>query len=553
MNTAHNKLLPYAALAAITLVALILKLQVFSAGAPYVTIDDYTLYEAGFLVWFGEAPPQRMYFESWIVGASSMATYVMQLVFSGNIDQLGLNLVADAYRSFLQNPDDFVKTYRALMLLIDLATAWLVFLIARQLLSKPSFTTSLDTTWLAVFAAGLYLLSYNTIWCYVVARPDTVTAFFAALGIYYYYRSNFGEHNNYFYLAAIALGCATGFKLHAALFVVFFILDLIRQLGFITAIKRAIPFGIISVFLFAVVAGSPLFDPLLYVKLRALNIKDDASPWIQWGEQFVTVLRGTGWLIVPALFAAAVLLIRTKTTAHNPKITSLIFVSCLFVLFFLSIRQLRAYWMLPALPLFYVACAYLLGTLKQRTLAALLAGCLFIIFGTQSFIQSQEFDKAEYAQLKNWVKNNVQPEEVIYIIGYDTLFLPCNTTCLKNRKASLERMLAQAISEGEAYTHRHIRQWEERAQLQFIDMLDVKSDVGFNYYGLNGSPLATLTGLVEFSDIKYALVLPGYSTPESEALVARVKEEFTFVTSANAPGGKAGTGGLPYDIYVRKE
>jgi len=548
VNKLHVKILPYYVLAIISVVSIALKLHVFHAGAPYVTIDDYTLYEAGFLVWFGEAPPQRMYFESWIVGASSIATYLYQLATAGNLDQIGLNLIADAYRAFQQAPDDFVKTYRALMLLIDLATAGIVFLLAKHI-----FATHSHNRWLAALASGLYLLSYNTIWCYIVARPDTVTAFFAALGTYYYYKSNFGEHKKLFYGSAIALGCATGFKLHAALFVVFFIFDMIRQLGFVEAIKRTIPFGTVSVFIFMVAAGSPLFDPLLYAKLRALNVKDDASPWIHWGEQFFTALRGTGWLIAPAVVISAIFNYRNKTTAVNPKVTSIIFVTCLFLLFFLSIRQLRAYWMLPTLPLFYISSLYLLSTIKNRALVGAAASCLLLIFSTQSYLQSQEFNNANYHQLKSWVTKHVNPEEVIYIIGYDTLFLPCNTTCLTNRKASLQKQLVDAERAGESFTHRHIRQWEERAYLQLIDMLNTTSDIGFNYYGLNQTPLASLQNIVNFSDIQYVLVLPGYDTPDALELLTRVKKEFSLVTTANAPGGKAGTGGLPYDIYARNK
>lgn len=545
-NFKHLKTLPYFVLAIVSALALTLKLQVFNAGAPYVTIDDYTLFEAGFLVWFGQAPPQRMYIESWIVGLSSILTYLGQLINSGNLDALGLNLVADAYRAFTQNPDDYVKTYRVFMLTFDLATAWLVFLLAKQI-----FANQVNAAWLAIIPACLYLLSYNTIWCYIVARPDTATAFFAAIGIYYYYASHFGEKKNEFLISAIALGCATGFKLHAALFVVFFILDLIRQLGLITAIKRSVLFGIIAVFIFSVTAGSPLFDPLLYAKLRALNVKDDASPWIQWGEQFFTVFRGTSWLIVPLIISAVIYLLKQKQAKLNPKITSIIFVACLFLLFFLSIRQLRAYWMLPALPLFYIAATYLISTITKPIIVGAVITSLLIIFTAQSYIQSREFEHAHYNQLKDWVKANVNQDDVIYIIGYDTLFLPCNTTCLENRKASLEKMLVDAQKDSESFTHRHIRQWEERSHLMLIDMLNAKSDVGFNYYGLHLTPLTSLQGRVSFSDIKYAVVLQGYSTPDIEPLLDQVTQEFTKVTTVNAPGGKAGTGGLPYDIYVR--
>lgn len=545
MNTT-NKYIPYLVLSAVTVIALFFKLNVFDAGAPYVTIDDNTLFEAGFLVWFGEAPPQRLYLESWIVGLSSIATYIVKMLAAGNIDQLGLNVVADAYRAFLENPNDYVKTYRALMLSADIATAWLVFLLAKHI-----FASNPRATWLAVMSASMFLLSYNTLWCYIVARPDTLTTFFAALGILYYYKSNFGERTSEFYIAAIALGCATGLKLHAALFVTFFIIDMIRQLGFVVAFKRAIPFGLIAVFIFAVVAGSPLSDPLLYVKLRALNIRDDESPWLEWGDQVITLLRGTGWILVPVIAAAAFLALRDKSKKIAAPIVSVIFVASLFVLFFLSIRQLRAYWMLPALPLFYVAVSYVLTRINNRALAISAVTSIFVILLVQTFNQSREFENARYDELKLWVQANVKSDEPIYIIGFNTLFLPCNTACLQNRKHSLQYLINDALEKEEPYTKRHIRLWEERAQLQFIDMLGAKSDTGFNYYGINGTPLETLAGRLTFDDIRYALVMQGYTTPESEPLLIKIKQEFTKVATANAPGGKAGTGGLPYDIYVR--
>ena len=546
MNIKNNHHLPYLALLGIALISLTFKLSVFSAGSPYVTIDDYTLFEGGFLVWFGEAPPQRMYFESWIVGISSIGTYVFQLAVHGNLDQLSLNLVADAYRSFTQDPDDFVRTYRGLMLIVDFSTAWLVFLLARVIFSEHIYAR-----WLAVIASGMFLLSYNTIWCYIVARPDTVTAFFSVLGMLLYYKSNVGENKQYFYLSAIAFGCATGFKLHAALFVVFFIVDMMRQLGFKEALRRSLPFGIISVLIFAVVAGSPLFDPLLYAKLRALNIKDDESPWLHWGDQIITAIRGTGWLVAPIILITAFMVFTRRIKNIHGPIFSIVFVSLLFLIFFLSIRQLRAYWMLPALPLFYITTAYFLSLLRGKFILSISIFGVFTLLMWQCLSQSKEFDNAQYGELKEWVQKNVQPNEVIYIVGYNTLFLPCNKTCLENRKYSIEQRLNTAITAGETFTLRHVRQWEERTQLKLIDMLDVNSTTGFNFYSMNGTPLNTLQGRIELNDIQYLLVMQGYTTPDAIKFFEEIKQEFKFVTTANAPGGKAGTGGLPYDIYVR--
>lgn len=545
--TRTHKSLPYFFLALVAAVSIALKLHVYTAGAPYVTIDDHTLYNAGFLVWFGEAPPQRMYLESWIVGATSIATYIFKLIATGNLDQLGLNLIADTYRDYINSPNQYVLSYRALMLTVDIATAWLVFVFAKNIFHRQD-----ERYWLAAFTAALFLLSYNTLWCYLVARPDTITTFFAVLGILFYYKSAFGENKSYLLFSAVSLGCATGMKLHAALFVVFFILDMLRELGIRQAFKRVFYFGLVSVFLFLVAAGSTLFDPLLYIKLRALNIKDDESPWIQWGEQILTQLEGTGWLLSPLVLVGAIYLLIQRKLNLPAQIKSLVLIAALFILFFLSIRQLRAYWMLPALPLIYAASVYLLSRLQSSALKYLLIVVLGSTFTTQLYLQSREFDNAQYNQLQEWVKQNAAPEDVIYIVGFDTLFLPCNTQCLQNRKASLERNIQSAITQQENFTSRHIRLWEERVSLMQIDMLEERSDVGFNYYGINATPLQTLAPEVNYADIKIVLAMQGYQSPEATALMQRVEQDFTKVAVANAPGGKAGTGGLPYDIYVRK-
>jgi hypothetical protein len=543
-----NRYLPFFFLALVAAVSITLKLHVYAVGAPYVTIDDNTLYNAGFLVWFGEAPPQRMYLESWVAGAISIATYIIKLIVAGNIDQLGLNIIADAYRDFTNAPEQYVLNYRAAMLTVDIATAWLVFIFAKHLFAQQQ-----QQYWLAAFASALFLLSYNTLWCYLVARPDTLTSFFAMLGILFYYKSVFGERSNYLIMSAISLGCATGLKLHAALFVVFFALDMLRELCWAQAFKRIFYFGIIAVFIFLVTAGSALFDPLLYIKLRALNIKDDESPWIQWGEQVTTQLQGTGWLLSPLALGGAIYLFIQKKLAIPTQFKSLLFVSGLFILFFLSIRQLRAYWMLPALPLIYVSSIYVLTRLPSRPIQFIAVALISSIFILQINQQSREFDKAQYHELQQWVTGNASPDDVIYIVGFDTLFLPCNTQCLQNRKLSLERNIQSALIKQENFTARHVRLWEERASLLQIDMLENQSATGFNYYSINGMPLPTLAPEIGYEDIGIVLYMQGYQSPEADELMQKVTRDFTKVAVVNAPGGKAGTGGLPYDVYMRQK
>ena len=189
--------------------------------------------------------------------------------------------------------------------------------------------------------------------------------------------------------------------------------------------------------------------------------------------------------------------------------------------------------------------------MKQKILVVSLTTALSLSFLAQSFLQISEFRQAKYSQLQEWVKTNVNPAEPIYIIGYDTLFLPRNSECLKNRKQIISNNLASAIEQGESFTYRHIRLWEERASLKLIDMLNTTSQEGFSYYGVNEAPLSELQKVIDLNTIKYLLVIPGY-TPESEPeKIEQFKKHFTRITTVTAPGGKSGTGGLPYDIYAR--
>lgn len=545
MQADSNKLFGWLLAALALAISLYFKLSLIHIGAPYTTIDDNTLFNAGFLVWFGEAPPQRMYLESWLVGITSIFTYCQHLIASGDTSLLGLNLIADAYRDFEKNSNDYVYNYRYLMLAFDLLTAFFIYR-----LSQLFFNKTHSHSWLVFIPASLYLLTSNTLWCNLVARPDTVTAFFSVIGIYAYFLSAQGSKTTSLVWSAIFLGCATGFKLHAALFVVAITLDLIRIHGLKQAFNRVLIFGGIAVFLFCVVAGSPLFDPLLYVKLRALNIRDDASPWIKQGAQLLVVLKASGWLIIP-LMLGAIFIIAKKWRNTEKQLKSLFLISMTFLLLFCSLRVLRGYWMLPALPLFFVMASYALGQIKQAKIAAAMALMLLAIPAAQTYQQAKHFKAARYNELQNWIKANVNAEDKIYIIGYDTLFLPKNTSALSVQKQLIETGLNTAILEGENFTSRHIRLWEERAALLLIDMLNAKSNNGFEYYALNSAPLADLEKFVSYQELDYLLIMKNISGPEVEDLLTQVHQDFTKIAEANSPGGKSGTGGLAFEIYAR--
>jgi hypothetical protein len=528
-------------------ISLFFKLSLIKVGAPYTTIDDNTLFNAGFLVWFGEAPPQRMYLESWLTGLTSIITYVFHLISSGQISQLGMNLVADAFRDFQNNPSDYVHNYRYLMLGFDLLTAFFIFRLSALFFDRQS-----DYPLLALVPACLYLLTYNTLWCNLVARPDTMTAFFAVLGVYSYFLSAHGTKTTQLYWSAVFLGCATGFKLHAAMFVIAILIDLIRVHGIKTIFYRGLLFGVISVFIFCVVAGSPLFDPLLYIKLRALNVRDDASPWIKQGEQFLVILRSSGWFIIPLVLGAIFIAIKgwQKTTSQSVK--SLIVITSLFLILFCSLRVLRGYWMLPALALFYILATYAISQIKYKSV---IATCVLVLFGlmsVQTYQQAEHFKAANYNDLQNWIKANVKPQEKFYVIGFDTVFLPKNTAALQTQKEMIEQGFNSSVSTGESFTMRHVRLWEERAQLLLIDMLNAQSSTGYEYYALNSAPFENLKGTIEYQDFAYFLVMKGITNKDTNGLLAQVQSDYIKVAEANSPGGKSGTGGLTFEIYARK-
>lgn len=539
----QSRLASYLLLAAIAIFSLGLKINTLHVGAPYVTIDDQTMYEGGFLVWFGHAPPQRMYIESWISGTTSIATYVARTLNQGG--ELGINLVADAYRDFYNNPDPYVLSYRALALLMDMLTALFVLVIARQVFREHPYRD-----WLAVLTASLYLLSFNTLWCYIVARPDTPLALFSAVGLYLYYKSNFGEKRSTLLFSAVAFGLATGMKLHGAFFVIFICFDMWRALGFRQAFARLFPFGFIAVVTFAVSAGSVLFDPALYVKLRALNARDDASPWLEWGDQFVTLLRGSGWLVVPLILGSIWYARRSGQWQTNQRLASVLFLALCWVLLFASIRQLRAYWMLPALPLFYLAAVYGLSQLKNWRLSAPVYALLFSLMGWQMANEMSVFRAAPYNDLRNWITNNIQPEQPFYVLGYMAVNLPRNTLAISNQKAGIEKMLSDPVAEGESFTHRHIRLWEERSQLRLLDMLNYHSDTGFNYYGYHVSSPTIFEDIISFDEMQYVFMINGFPLKKEPEIAAKLQSDFKVITTIIGPGG--GAKGLLYTVYQRK-
>lgn len=540
---------PLLALVAALLLSLAAKLAVLKVGAPFVSIDDRTTFEGGFLVWFGQAPPQRMYLECWLAGGVSLVNYLFRVFTHAVPGVLGLNLVADAYRDYYVAPDSYAHAYRLFAIAVDLLAGGLVWRLGRRALGDAW------RGWAAVLPAILFLLTYNTVWADVVARPDSLLPLFLVVGLLMYYRSDWGRRSGWLLAAGFTLGLGAGLKLHMVFAVAFLAGDLVRVLGWREAARRGWAFVALAALAFLVSAGIPFFDPLKYVKLRVTNAKDDASPWIKWGEEFITMLRGTGWLALPLVVGGLLHRSPASFRRSSPVAASLAFQAVGWLVLFGSIRQLRAYWMLPALPVFYVVAVGFLVALaasaRWRRPAAAMAAVLVLVLGFQTVREVGQLRASDQDGLRAWLKTHVRRDEPFYVFGYDGLVLPRSTHCLAIIAAGIERGLREDRAAGLSYTSRHLKNWEEENELKLQDLLNGTCDQGWEYYSFFTTPPDKYADLVDLKAMRYVVVEEKFDNPPGFPLAAYLADGFTLVTETTGAGGRGY--GLKYRIYARRD
>lgn len=530
--------------------SLAFKLAVLRVGGPFVSIDDRSTFEGGFLVWFGNAPPQRMYLECWIAGVLSIANYAFRVLTGATTGGLGLNIVAEAYRDYYLRPDSYAHLYRAFVIVVDIAAAFLTWRLARMLLGQAW------RGWAAVLPPAMFLLTYNTIWADVVARPDAMLPLFMTAGLLMYYRSDFGRRQGWLLGAGVVLGAGAGLKLHLAFAVIFLLIDLVRVHGFRIAVRVGWAFTVLSLLAFLVSAGIPLFDPLKYVKLRVTNAKDDASPWIRWGEQFIAMLRGSGWVILPLALGAVLQRGPTSFRRSLPMVASLLVVVVGWLVLFGMIRQLRAYWMLPALPLFYVAATgFVVSVARSRPAwkraAVGLTVIGLVVLTVQSVREVSRFRAVDQNGLRAWITANVARDASFFVFGYDGLVLPRNTHCLGTIAAGIERGLAADRAAGAPFTERHVKNWEEEIELARQDLLGGACDEGWEYYSYYTTPFDKYAGLVDMSTMHYVMVEERFDSPPDFPLKEYLAEGFDLVAETTGAGGEGY--GLKYRIFERRK
>lgn len=507
-------------------------------GGPQVNIDDFSLYEGGFLVWFGHAPPQHAYLECWINGLTSLLTFLVKnVLLGGETNAIGLEFVSHAYSDFYYRPDVYYASYRFVIALFFLATAGLVYLVGRQCVRERLEGLA------PALAAIFFLFSFNAYWCNLAGRPDTLVAFFAVLGLYFYLRADYRDDSPWFWLAAVAFGVAAGLKLHGAFFAIFAALDLLRVKGIRAGLRSSLLLAVLSVTLFMVSDGALLFDPLKYVKARMLTYHDDHSPWLVWGQQFWAILRGSGWLIVPLALGAGLFLRREDGRA---KIRSIVFIGLCWLLLFASIRQLRSYWMLPALPLFYLCAIVVLDRMKQIRWPAVIL--ITVVLLTQSVLEVRKIYAAPYNELRNWVETSITDSDSIYLVGYSVLRIPRSQAANDLLRGTMEQIVADDTRATD-FVYRHLKNWEELTLLRLLDMLKQKPNKGFNFIGYLERRTNFNNDKNFLPNFNYIIVQEKFGLEDRDGLELYLERHFTLVGQRTGEGGEGY--GLRYYIYKR--
>ncbi|MFH1144739.1 MAG: GtrA family protein, partial [Candidatus Eisenbacteria bacterium] len=431
--------------------SLVLKLSIIGAGGPQTEIDDFSLYEAGFLVWFGNVPPQHGYLESWVAGFSSLATYVLRMVGSGRLDGLlDLNLVANAYRDFYLSPDIYYHMHRGVILAADLLTAGFAYLLARRILGRSMAGYG------AVVVCVMYLFTYNTFWSNLRGRPDPLVSLAGVGGVLLYLKSELRFRSASFWLAAVCFGLAAALKLHGIFFALFAGLDIMRRRGWRAGWHGAALMAGIAFVVFLAGDGSLLFDPLTYVKARLETYQADLSLHLPWGNQFIVMLRGSGWLVLPLALAGVVQGLRRRNGQGDgpgrAELRSVTFIAGLWLLLFATIRPLRAYWMLPVLPLFYILAVHTVSRIGPRMVRGAVLGALAVVFAVLSYGEIHQARTVRLDELRQWIRTNIPEDSSFYIVGFSVVRLPQNTDCMRTQRTAYERVMEEDREAGLPFT-----------------------------------------------------------------------------------------------------
>jgi hypothetical protein len=307
-----------------------------------------------------------------------------------------------------------------------------------------------------------------------------------------------------------------------------------------------VTFAATAFFFFLVADGTSLFDPLMYVKARWATYHDDYSPYLHWGDQFLVILKGTGWLMAPLAAAGALAAFRRPAP---PALKSVAVLALGWLVVFCTTRQLRGYWMLPAVPLFYVLAAWYIGQLRRPRLRVVIAAAALVLMIGQTVSLSWRVRHTDLNELRSWVVANVAPHESLYLLGDSVLRLPRNTGAMGVYRTAYERELASDITAGRPFVERHMKNWEEIATLRLFDMLDYRNDRGYTLFHYRDMPPQKFPDLVRLDRMDYLIVQEHFAFDEVPGLSRLLADGFHLIGTRRSEGGDGS--GLLHSVYRR--
>ena len=202
--------------------------------------------------------------------------------------------------------------------------------------------------------------------------------------------------------------------------------------------------------------------------------------------------------------------------------------------------------MLPASPLFLILAAFAISRFRVQGLRVALAASLVTIYAIQFGVMARQVRSTNLDELRTWVRENVQPHERFYVIGYSILRLPKNTRAMETYRAAYTR--EQEADRGALpFVERHIKNWEERAMLRLFDMLDFKNERGFEFYSYFELPPEKFPDLVALDRMDYLIV---HDEMSSSPALRRFLDGYDRVATRRSEGGDGR--GIVNHVYKRR-
>lgn len=172
-----------------------------------------------------------------------------------------------------------------------------------------------------------------------------------------------------------------------------------------------------------------------------------------------------------------------------------------------------------------------------------------MVFMGESIYESVTLHNGGHDELRTYIVTHVHPGQSFFVLGYSILVLPRNTESIRIAGAEIVDRIQREAPMGEKFVYRHIKNWEETSQLMLFDMIDFRSDQGYDYYNFYDHGERFFLELASSKVLDYAIVADGFplgSYPEIEGTLVK---DYVLVAECRGPGG--GGHGMRYKIYKK--